>query len=725
MSEVSRAVSSHKVTHRHNSAPVVSPQKRNSINKMKSLVGESDEEDEEEEESIDDFFDSGDERPSGPPQMHISARARSSERLLDMKPLKEVDEDSPLVSIWRQESGSQKRRFSMCELRAESSSDDPLLISWRSNNQSRSHEDVRGLAENKSESHHQQPPRSQSTRPFSRSSWRRTGKTFSAYTHSNETSLQSNTNKTSKSLNFEEELDLLPSINESQNRPRSGSHAQPVRSIIDHRRKSIVTLEPPPADLVKIAADSSANLIETRRKSLAGISELRISSPPPPPKEITVINEFNRAGIEETVDFLRDFDSYVSSDFLLVKSPFLGDCWDVYLVAFDTENISLFQRDAKLGEEALHTIPIIELHDLSVPSWADVELLTEHTDGTISITLLVHSVISMVITGEKKTALHWLDQLRTTQNQTFAKLLKSTKLLDLADFLQTNLPHSVNGSRDIFQCDFLKKDVSIEDKYDISQVSSVGGFSYVRKLFSKKNPKEEYIGKFLNKEKSKIKDNELASEQIVLLTTKHENIVELTEVFYHSDVLIMIFPSFQNAIELYDYLTDKGALAEEESQIIIKQVVDAVNYLAERFTVHGDLKDENMIINPSTQQIKLIDFGSCKHFDPDKLFKAYSGTAHMACPEVVCRHPYNPMRQEIWSIGVLLVILISAEYPFSDENAILSTQFSEESEEYVEQLSDTCHSLLDLMFTNDEKGCDLQEIVDHEWFKDDIMLNNL
>lgn len=83
--------------------------------------------------------------------------------------------------------------------------------------------------------------------------------------------------------------------------------------------------------------------------------------------------------------------------------------------------------------------------------------------------------------------------------------------------------------------------------------------------------------------------------------------------------------------------------------------------------MHRDIKLENMIYNPKTRLVKLIDFGTAVEFSsearaPYKLV----GTASYIAPEVIAKN-YNHMC-DVWSLGVLLHLLLTGNLPFVGKN---------------------------------------------------------
>jgi len=174
---------------------------------------------------------------------------------------------------------------------------------------------------------------------------------------------------------------------------------------------------------------------------------------------------------------------------------------------------------------------------------------------------------------------------------------------------------------------------SFDQYYNLYGDKGVGGYSFVKEAIDK-NSGRHVIVKFINKAMVKVGQDGLPDEIDILLKVKHTNIVEVKEVFESEDYFIFIMDKFGRGTDLFDFLQDHEKLSEPEARCIFRQVLSAVVHLASQNVVHGDIKDENIIIDQETQLIKLIDFGSNKRFTDTEEFVDYHGTKHMACPEV-------------------------------------------------------------------------------------------
>ena len=52
--------------------------------------------------------------------------------------------------------------------------------------------------------------------------------------------------------------------------------------------------------------------------------------------------------------------------------------------------------------------------------------------------------------------------------------------------------------------------------------------------------------------------------------------------------------------------------SEEDLKMVIYQLLDALNYLHQHHIVHRDIKGSNILIDPETKVVKVVDFGLAK-----------------------------------------------------------------------------------------------------------------
>ena len=95
---------------------------------------------------------------------------------------------------------------------------------------------------------------------------------------------------------------------------------------------------------------------------------------------------------------------------------------------------------------------------------------------------------------------------------------------------------------------------------------------------------------------------------------------------------------------------------------IMAQILAGLAYMHARNISHRDMKPENIIYNPLTGQIKIIDFGfAC--ISKEKL-RVFCGTPSYMSPEIVAKRDYSGPRADIWACGVILFVLLTGTVPF-------------------------------------------------------------
>lgn len=153
-----------------------------------------------------------------------------------------------------------------------------------------------------------------------------------------------------------------------------------------------------------------------------------------------------------------------------------------------------------------------------------------------------------------------------------------------------------------------------------------------------------------------------------LLTIDHENIINLETVFLLKKEII-IFTEYVAGGELKDYILNRQIpCTESEVKKIAKSLIAAIGYIHQNNIVHRDLKLENILLNErgNPYSVKIIDFGISgllSKVGGGEIIQA--GTLIYSPPEIVAkkRLESNP-KIDVWSLGVILYILLTKEYPF-------------------------------------------------------------
>lgn len=278
-----------------------------------------------------------------------------------------------------------------------------------------------------------------------------------------------------------------------------------------------------------------------------------------------------------------------------------------------------------------------------------------------------------------------------------------------------------------------EKQPCIEDKYVIKELLGTGAFSEVR-LCEHRETGQAFAVKIIDKKALKGKEDSLENEIRVLKRFSarrnesdadkawftHPNIVQLYETYEDKSKVYLIMELVTGG-ELFDRIVEKGSYTEKDASCLIRQVLEAVDYMHEQGVVHRDLKPENLLYYSPAEESKIMisDFGLSKMEDSGFMATA-CGTPGYVAPEVLAQKPYGKA-VDVWSIGVISYILLCGYPPFYDENdanlfaQILKGEFEFDSP-YWDEISDSAKDFIrNLMCVNVEKRFTCKLALAHPW----------
>nr|XP_021324651.1 serine/threonine-protein kinase pim-3-like isoform X2 [Danio rerio] len=141
------------------------------------------------------------------------------------------------------------------------------------------------------------------------------------------------------------------------------------------------------------------------------------------------------------------------------------------------------------------------------------------------------------------------------------------------------------------------------------------------------------------------------------------NIIKLLDwqVFENHYVMVMERPSPSMDLEAFLEVSG-GVLSEKTAHTIMRQAVYAANVCCYRGVFHRDIKLQNLLVNPDTLEVKLIDFG-CGDFMMESAYSLFSGTEAYIPPEFYEKGCYRAKPATVYSLGVLLFTMLHGEFP--------------------------------------------------------------
>ena len=205
----------------------------------------------------------------------------------------------------------------------------------------------------------------------------------------------------------------------------------------------------------------------------------------------------------------------------------------------------------------------------------------------------------------------------------------------------------------------------IKNKYQIIEFKGKGGFAKVY-LAEEIQTKKQCAVKILNDEEDSDFENEIKMLNIVS-KLKNPFIVNLIDWGQEENHQFIVM-DYASKGELFSYISyiQKG-LENKTAKLIFHKILKGLEAIHNSGICHRDLKIDNILMDQFFNP-KICDFGlatELKGKNGDGKLYEIVGTKRYAAPEILNENPYNGVKADIFSLGVILFNITFAKLGFN------------------------------------------------------------
>ena len=260
------------------------------------------------------------------------------------------------------------------------------------------------------------------------------------------------------------------------------------------------------------------------------------------------------------------------------------------------------------------------------------------------------------------------------------------------------------------------------NEYKLLKTIGKSKISVIKEIQSKIDNKI-YVVKIVEKKKNKYIYNEY---NILKKIQDIDNVIKLYDVFEDEQYFLLILEKLKQP-DISEHLTEKGPMKILNVKKIIYVIAKILIKLHERGIVHVDIKPDNIMCS-YTGQIYLFDFGLSREIN--ELSDCCSGTIYYVSPEIIRNiHSQENIKIgkeiDIWSLGITMYVMLFRQYPFFSVNEseipkLILNCHIKDNDKFKTLDADAQDLLYKCLKKNPDERIYLHEIINHDWFNDDL-----
>jgi serine/threonine protein kinase len=163
-------------------------------------------------------------------------------------------------------------------------------------------------------------------------------------------------------------------------------------------------------------------------------------------------------------------------------------------------------------------------------------------------------------------------------------------------------------------------------------------------------------------------------EAEIIKMLSHPVIIKVFQMFYtqkkdgtYLNIVMEYLPATLHDV-IQQFKIQRKQMPESDIAYYMFQLSRSCAYLERRSICHRDIKPQNILVNPHTNDIRLCDFGSAKILSDGEWNKHYICSRFYRAPELLCESNYYTCSVDTWSLGCVMAEMYTGEPLFAGAN---------------------------------------------------------
>lgn len=255
-----------------------------------------------------------------------------------------------------------------------------------------------------------------------------------------------------------------------------------------------------------------------------------------------------------------------------------------------------------------------------------------------------------------------------------------------------------------------EEELEFFEKQGFTYVNTIakGGYGVIYYVYSKKYDSHFALKKIPQR---RFNPNEINS----LISIDNPLTVSLYSYYLFNGFVYLLMEFCQN--DLFNVFQQHKDITELQLQRYIWGMISAIKACHDKNIAHLDIKPSNFVLD-KYGRVKVCDFGLSCYFDESESSSEFKGTMLYMAPEVLDKKLFNPLKADIWSLGVSIYFLATRSYPFVAKDRFQLIQAMQKSQyaQYKIQDKNLRYMIARCLDPNPAKRPNVEELLYMEYF---------